>query len=58
MIVPCNLQILIIDTDAGPMYRLYIGPYDNTSGIDRYLYFTKDQLEKLTDFLVNYLADK
>jgi hypothetical protein len=55
---PSYLNIEILQQDGQPIYRVYIGPYDNTTGIDQYLYFNKDQLKRLTDFLVNYLAEK
>jgi hypothetical protein len=56
MINLSNLQILVINTNEGPMHRLYIGPYDNASGIDQYVYMTKEQLENLNAFLTKYLS--
>jgi hypothetical protein len=52
-----RLQILVINTNEGSMYRLYIGPYDNASAIDQYVYMTKEQLENLSAFLTNYLLN-
>jgi hypothetical protein len=55
---PNYLNIEILQQNDEPIYRVYIGPYDNASGIDQYLYFNKAQLERLIVFLSNYLAEK
>jgi hypothetical protein len=54
--VPSYLKIEILQQNGKPIFRVYIGPYDNASGIDQYIYFTKEQLKKLNTFLIKYLS--